>query len=554
MLAVSRRHLWGHNVAPARRRLTVLMQDLYGSSIRFFANDVDRQTASGLEDLQRVAVVGSGPSGFYFARYLLKEHPTVQVDLLESLPSPFGLIRTGVAPDHEEVKHVTNDFDATVEESNGRLHFVGNVTVGEDISMDELRSMYNAVVLAAGAQGDRKLGIPGENLDGCVHARRFVNWYNGHPHFANAITPKMLDCETAIVIGQGNVALDCARVLCKSPEELQPTDIATHALETLKKSKIKRVVVAGRRGHVQGAFTMKELREVTRLQNAVFELDPEEVERGMTPASVEETKTQRVPGRMNKLFQKQVKEQLKRDGGADTHKRAISMRFLVSPVKIIGASGDACPRGHVSAVQFQRNKLEGEAGQQRAVADETLGIEEIPCGLVLSSIGYKSEPIDGVPFDPKAAVVPNMNGKVVGDDAEGLYVTGWMKRGPSGIVGTNIPDAKDTLDTLLHDARNGKVPSIRNTDYVEASPGEAVKHKVQARRRHHEVDLARELLAEEPDEDQLNKLLVFGWNQWKEVDATEQSRGQEVGKPRDKIVSTAEMLAIANKQLHKTNK
>ena len=269
-------------------------------------------SSSLLSSPARVCIVGTGPGGFYAAKYLIKENPSILVDLIDSLPTPFGLVRSGVAPDHQDVKSVQNDFSAVA--TDPRVRFLGGVMLGRDLSIEELSRHYNAVVLAYGAASDRQLGVEGEGLDNVFSARAFVAWYNGHPDFAT--WRPNLDAEDVVIVGQGNVAIDCARILCKTGEELADSDIAAHAAEALAKSKVKRVHLIGRRGHVQASFTMKELREVTRLKDAACVLSLGELERGRTAASKAEIETHRAKKRMDALY---VEEMAKRREEAGNH-------------------------------------------------------------------------------------------------------------------------------------------------------------------------------------------------------------------------------------------
>ena len=364
--------------------------------------------------LGAVCVVGSGPGGFYTAKYLLKADANVRVDVIDKLPTPFGLVRSGVAPDHQDVKAVQNDFTNVAQ--NERVRFFGNVRVGDGdgcVGLDELRKCYGAVVLACGAEDDRTLGIAGEELRGVHGARAFVNWYNGHPDFVG-LAPD-LSCAAAVIVGQGNVAIDCARILCKTQEELRGSDIAAHAQEALAASNIRHVSVVGRRGHVQASFTIKELRELTKLQGAAFGVRADELQQGATAASLEEVAATRAKKRLNDLLNKH-------SGSADAADAAgmarLELRFLASPVAVLPDAADA---GRAGALRVERTALEGDAFEQvmaaptpprllrsahaarltprwpsasplpsrtrlqRAVGQQQF--EDISCGLILRSIG-----------------------------------------------------------------------------------------------------------------------------------------------------------------------
>ncbi|ETN24354.1 hypothetical protein PPTG_00720 [Phytophthora nicotianae INRA-310] len=469
---------------------------------------------------RRVCVIGSGPGGFYATKYLFREHAGVYVDMLEALPTPFGLVRSGVAPDHPEVKSVMNDFDKVA--ADERFHFLGNVRVGDDISLAELQRYYHAVVLAYGAAGDRELGVPGESLRGVMSARTFVNWYNGHPAFRD-LELDLTHAETAVVIGQGNVAVDCARILTKKVDELATTDIAAHAVEALRNSGIKKVFLVGRRGSAQAAFTMKEIRELTKLKGVACIVDPGDLTRSMTAASEQEIKEQRARKRMNDLLVKAA-EQFESAGDAE---RVVQIKFLSSPVEILADEKDPA---RVGAIRVEKTKLEGEPNQQRAVG--TGEFEDIPCNLVLRSIGYKSLPIEAdIPFDNRRHVVSNDQGRVVTTSSNGekqpmvgLYCTGWVKRGPSGIIGTNIVDARETVSCIVEDFAAGNFLHSEDKSDEELGGLEAVKKLIKKRN---------------PD-----KQLV-SWADYERLSAEENRRGELVGKPREKITSVTEMLEIA---------
>ena len=467
-----------------------------------------------------VAIVGSGPSGLYAAKYLLKDDPALRVDVLDCLPSPFGLVRSGVAPDHPEVKNVTHDFDEVAQSE--RFSFLGNVRVGRDVSVAELRARYAAVLLAYGAASDRAMGVPGEReLRNVFSARAFVNWYNGHPDFVD-FTPN-LDCEDVVIVGQGNVAVDCARILTKTVAELAETDIAAHALAKLAKSSVRRVHVVGRRGHVQAAFTMKELRELTRLADAACVAREEELARGRGEASVAEMAAQRAKKRMDALLADVAAEAAAPAAGAQAKRREVVLRFLLNPARLLPAEADA---GSVGAVEFDVTELRGEADKQSAAA--TGRKEVVRAGMVLRSIGYKSEPIEGVPFDEKRSVVRNVLGRVVdaaGAPQLGLYCAGWLKRGPSGIIGTNIGDARETVGVLLEDKAAGRLAPAHEAAGATSSLA-SLRALLAARGRP-----ASELVE---------------WAGWKRIDAEELRRGASAGKSREKLVAVPEMVHVAN--------
>ena len=407
----------------------------------------------------RVAIVGSGPSGCYTAKYLQSSYPEqLSIDVVESLPTPFGLVRSGVAPDHPEVKNVQNDFSSLFQKDG--VSFFGNVTVGKDVSLHELRELYDVVVLAYGCGADRKLGIPGEDsLSGVVSARDFVAWYNGHPDFnhVGSIISEALKGSpqeaNVVVIGHGNVALDCARILAKGSPGLMDTDISSLALPILG-SGVKSTTVLGRRGHVQGAFTIKELRELTKLDeeghHASFLVLQDELNLGMSNATVQELESPsgRPKIRIDNLLRSAA------SNSPPSNPKLVSLRFLLNPVRFAPDKNNPTSLG---SVVCERTRLEGDPGHQRGV-----GIGEhvvIPAQLALVSVGYKGIAVPGLEpnlFDCHRGIVVNCHGKVA--DAHsglgGLYVAGWLKRGPSGIIGTNIGDAKDTVGSIVKDLEN----------------------------------------------------------------------------------------------------
>lgn len=409
-----------------------------------------------------MAIVGSGPSGCYTAKYLQSNSPKqVSIDVLESLPTPFGLVRSGVAPDHQEVKNVQTDFSALFQK--GGVSFYGNVTVGEDVSLQELRELYDVVVLAYGCGSDRKLGIPGEDsLSGVLSAREFVAWYNGHPDFSHvgSLIYKALRGSpqeaNVVVIGHGNVALDCARILAKGSPGLMDTDVSSLALPILGFG-VKSTTVVGRRGHVQGAFTIKELRELTKLDEeghqTSFLVSHEELDLGMSDATVQELESPsgRPKQRIDKLLRSVASHP------PPTNPKHVSLRFLLNPIRFAPDEHDATSLG---SVVCERAKLEGGPGHQQAVG--TGDLVQFPAQLALVSAGYKGIAIPGLDsnlFDCQRGLVVNSHGKVADafSGLGGLYVTGWLKRGPSGIIGTNISDAKDTVGSILKDLEN-RVP------------------------------------------------------------------------------------------------
>jgi len=445
----------------------------------------------------RVAIVGSGPSGFYAAEALFGAEAEVQVDMYDRLPAPFGLVRYGVAPDHGKIKNVTKVYEKTA--SNPAFSFFGNVDVGSDITLDELRQYYDAIVFASGAQTDRQLGIPGEELLGSHAATEFVAWYNGHPDYVERTFD--LSCETAVVIGIGNVAVDVARILSKTVDELKITDISEHALNVLAESKIKNIHLIGRRGPAQAAFTPQELKELGELQDCEFVLDDPSLE--LNPESQAEL-DQPKASQARKLI-KILTEFAQRPATAKS--RRLVLHLLKSPIELVGD-------GRINEVVLENNTLIGEPGKQKSRG--TGETEHLDCGVLFRSVGYRGAPIPGVPFDDQWGIIPNEDGRVVdnGKPVPGLYAAGWIKRGPSGIIGTNKPDSIATVKALLAD-----MPSLEPCPKRE-------KESVMAHLSSKGVK-------------------VVDYDAWKKIDAAEIARGEAKGKPREKFVTIDGMLAAA---------
>ncbi len=380
-----------------------------------------------------VAIVGSGPSGFFAAASLLKaadadDNFDVAVDMLEMLPTPWGLVRSGVAPDHPKIKSISRQFEKTAEDD--RFRFFGNIGIGEHVSPTELAEKYDAVVYAIGAQADRPLNIPGEELLGSVAAVDFVGWYNAHPHF-EASTPD-LSGRRAVVIGNGNVALDVARILVTEPDELAKTDIADHALESLRPRGVEEVIVVGRRGPLQAAFTTLELRELADLENVDVIVDPADFEHI----------TEDDAAAVGKVCRQNIKV-LKGYVGKEPRPghRRIVFRFQTSPIEIAGEE-------RVEKIVLGSNELVTD-DSGRVTAKDTGEREEVPVQLVVRSVGYRGVPTEGLPFDEKSGTIPNRDGRI--DGTSNQYVVGWIKRGPSGVIGTNKKDSQDTVDALIAD-------------------------------------------------------------------------------------------------------
>ena len=388
-----------------------------------------------------VAIVGSGPSGYFAAASLLKfadstEDADVRVDMLEMLPTPWGLVRSGVAPDHPKIKSISGQFEKTA--TDPRFRFFGNIAVGEHVNPGELAERYDAVIYAVGAQSDRSLNIPGEDLPGSVAAVDFVGWYNAHPHFEE-MAPN-LSTGRAIVVGNGNVALDVARILVTDPDLLANTDIADHALESLHDRGVEEVVIIGRRGPLQATFTTLELRELGALEGLAgvdVIVDPAD----FADITDEDLEAASKTVRQNIKVLRGYAEREPIPGA----KRRIVFRFRTSPIEIRG-------EGRVESIVLGRNELVSDNG--RIVAKDTGAREELPAQLVVRAVGYRGVPTPGLPFDEKTGTIPHTAGRVDGSRNE--YVVGWIKRGPSGVIGSNKKDSQETVDTLVADLRGGE--------------------------------------------------------------------------------------------------
>ncbi|MCC7447143.1 MAG: FAD-dependent oxidoreductase [Anaerolineae bacterium] len=453
----------------------------------------------------RVAIIGSGPSGFYAAEHLFKQaNLVVQIDMYDRLPTPYGLVRGGVAPDHPKIKSVTKVYEKIA--SNPNFRFYGNVEFGKHISHDDLKAHYHAIIYAVGAQTDRRMGIPGEDLLGSHAATEFVGWYNGHPDYRDLQFD--LSQKAVAVVGNGNVAMDVVRILSSTYDELRQTDIADYALEALRESQVETIYMLGRRGPAQAAFTNPELKELAELSDADVILRPEEV--ALDPLTQEyiaahpDAQVDKNLKTLNQMLQTPLHGK----------PRQIYMRFLVSPTELIG-------EGQVQAIRLVRNELQvSKDGSLRPRPTDFY--ETLPVGLVFRSIGYMGVALPGVPFDERAGIIPNDHGRVIDPSTNqpvlGEYVVGWIKRGPSGIIGTNKPDSVETANMLLADVPNFKpIPPSQAT--------------------HEAVD---QLLHErQPD------LVTFA--DWLLIDRLETESGQTVGRPRIKYSRIAEMIEALNK-------
>jgi ferredoxin--NADP+ reductase len=443
----------------------------------------------------RVAIVGSGPSGFFAAAALLKaadaaDDIDVMVDMLEMLPTPWGLVRSGVAPDHPKIKSVSHQFDKTA--ADPRFRFFGNVRVGDHVQAAELAERYDAVVYAVGAQSDRALGIPGEQSRGSVAAVDFVGWYNAHPHFEQ-MDPDLSGAR-AVVVGNGNVAVDVARMLVTDPDVLARTDIADHALAALRPCGVEEVLLVGRRGPLQSAFTTLELRELGELEGVDVAVDPAD----LAGISDDDAAAAGKVAKNNIKVLRDYAGRAPRPGN-----RRIVLRFLTSPIEIKGED-------RVESIVLGRNELISDAGG-RMVAKDTGAREELPVQLVVRAVGYRGVAIPGLPFDDGRATIPNQGGRIAGSTNE--YVVGWIKRGPTGVIGTNKKCSQDTVDTLLGDlARAGVARTGAD----------------------HSDELADWLAARQPK-------LVTGAH-WKLIDDYERAAGESHGRPRVKLPNLERLL------------
>jgi ferredoxin/flavodoxin---NADP+ reductase len=441
-------------------------------------------------DRLKIAVVGSGPAGFYAADALLRAAPPCAVDLFERLPVPFGLVRYGVAPDHQGIKRVQVAFERTAALPGFR--FFGNVEVGRDVSVEELRKGYHAVLFATGAALDRRLDIPGEDLEGSYAATSLVGWYNGHPDFVGL--KFSLAAGRAVVVGMGNVALDVARILLRDRDELAKTDISEVALAALRESPVREVVLLGRRGPAQAAFDQGELEAIADLPGVGVQVDGE--------VSFADEADLPAPARKNLAYLARLKMQ-----GVANPSRVLRLRFLASPVELLGGSG------RVRALRVEDNRLVGAGPHIRA--EPTGKVWELETGLVIRSVGYRGSAIPGMPFEGKRNVIPSSAGRVTnlaGEPQPGLYTAGWIKRGPSGLIGTNKADAKETVDLLLRD-----VPELRGRVLT--------------------LDVVDLLAA--------RRVQVVTFEHYRNIDNTEKARGMARGKARDKLTSVPDMLAAA---------
>jgi ferredoxin/flavodoxin---NADP+ reductase len=449
---------------------------------------------------KRAAIVGAGPSGFYATEQLLKLG--FEVDLYDALPTPFGLVRAGVAPDHPKIKSVTRVYEKTA--TNPSFRFFGGVTLGTEISRADLLARYHAVVYAIGTATDNRLGIPGEDRPGSHPATEFVAWYNGHPHFADHQFD--LNGGRAVVIGNGNVAIDVARMLVLDPAELAPTDTADHAIDAFGMAGVSDVILLGRRGPAQAAFTNPELRELGELERADVIVDPAQLAGVEVPEDGDATKRRNV---------EILRDYALRAPTGKSHR--LELRFLRSPLEILGEGDD----GPVTGVRVGINRLSDDGSKAIATGEE----EVIECGLVLRSIGYRGEPIADIPFDPKRGLICNDGGRVLsgagGSPCPGEYVVGWIKRGPSGVIGTNKKDAADTVARIAEDDEAGRL----GVPDGEQATADAVQAWLDERVPDHVT-----------------------WEGWEAIDAHESALGEPSGRPRVKLVRLDELVDASRRR------
>jgi ferredoxin--NADP+ reductase len=460
------------------------------------------------ENPLRVAIIGAGPTGFYTAEHLFKRKDlAVEIDMYDSLPTPFGLVRAGVAPDHQKIKSVTNLYTRIAQKPGYR--FFGNVKFGKDITLEDLQDHYHQIVFCTGAQSDNYLNIPGADLEGHHPATEFVAWYNGHPDFRDRQFD--LSQEKVAVIGVGNVAIDVARILSLSHDELAKTDIADYALEALSNSGVKEVYIIGRRGPVQAKFTTPEVKELGELEEAdVFTL-PEEMELDELSQKELESTADRGTARKVELLKSYA------DNKPTGKPKQLTLRFLVSPVEMYGDE-----QGRLTGMKLVKNELYAtDAGTLRPAATDQF--EELEAGLVFRSIGYRGVPLPGIPFNQSWGVIYNEEGRIIDPDTNkpivGEYTAGWIKRGPSGVIGTNKPDALETVEKMMEDLKEGSYLHPSNPDAADA------------------LKMVEE---RQPD--------YFSFEDWEKLDEIEVARGEEQNRPRVKFTTVKEMMEAVGKQ------
>jgi ferredoxin/flavodoxin---NADP+ reductase len=455
----------------------------------------------------RVAIIGSGPAAFYAADELLKQKDLViEIDMFDRLPTPFGLVRGGVAPDHQKIKSVTKVYDGIA--SNPRFRFYGNVEYGQHIKLIDLKDHYHQILFATGAQTDRRMGIPGEDLDGSHPATEFVAWYNGHPDYRDRKFD--LSHERVAVVGVGNVAIDVARILCLTPKELAATDMADYAIEALSHSNVKEVHLLGRRGPAQAAFTNPEIKEVGELEDADAITLSTEVQLDELSLAELASLNDRTLNKKVEIIQSYAQPR------SVSKARKLYIRFLVSPIEMIGND-----QGKICTMKLVHNVLyKTDAGTLSPKATDQF--EQLNVGLVFRSVGYRGVPLPEVPFNDRYGVIMNDKGRVIEVESKqqviGEYTSGWIKRGPSGVIGTNKPDSVETVTHMLEDLKSG---SILQPAQPEVAGMQALVKQRQPK--------------------------FFSYPDWKKLDALEVAKGQPLGRPRVKFTSVEEMIAALGK-------
>jgi len=467
----------------------------HDSAVIMRGMDAPNQTA------WRVAIVGSGPSAFYTAEALQKAlGAAVQVDMFDRLPTPFGLVRGGVAPDHQKIKEVTRVYDKIATAPGFR--FFGNVQIGRDLSVAELVAHYHQIVYAIGCETGQQLGIPGEALTGVHSATDFVGWYNGHPdHAAHSFA--LTKATRVAIVGNGNVAMDVARVLLADPEELAKTDIADHALAALRQSCVQEVVLLGRRGPAQAAFSPKEIEEIAEIEGVDVLVDPAEAALDAISEAWLAKDGARSQQRNVKFLQERAQQAPRGTG------KRLRCRFCVAPTELLGTGNQ------LQAVRLQQMQLVADAdGTPRPKAIDRYEVIEVD--LLFKSIGYRGVPLPGLPFDAKKGIVPNQDGRVLttvqGTVLPGHYVAGWCKRGPTGLIGTNSLDAKATVAAMLQDRGDGVQLADQPADITSLLQARAID--------------------------------AVSWQDWQRLDAHERSEGERRGKLRHKLVDIGETMQV----------
>ena len=456
----------------------------------------------------RVAIVGAGPTGYYAADQLFRQPGLVaEVDMYDRVPTPYGLVRAGVAPDHQKIKSVTASFDKVA--ANPRFRFFGCVELGRHVTVEDLRKHYHMLLYTTGAQTDRRMGIPGEDLKNSHAATEFVAWYNGHPDYRQLTFD--LSQERAAIVGVGNVAVDVARILSRTPAELEKTDIADYALEALRASRVREVYLLGRRGPAQAAFTNPEVKELGELADADVTAVPEEVELDDLSRAAMERASDRATQKKVELLQEYARR------APSGKRRRLILRFLVSPVEILDNGA-----GAVGGMRLVRNKL--YATDTGTLQPKPTGeFDDLPVGLVFRSVGYKGVPLAGVPFNDKWGVILNEKGRVLDPTSKqpvvGEYTAGWIKRGPTGVIGTNKPDAAETVACMMEDLAADRV----------LHPAEASREAVER--------LVRE-----------RQPRCFSYQDWLRLNELEVQRGKETGRPRVKFTTIEDMLAALGRR------